>query len=130
MGGEGVERHIGNDPQIGQCVLERAYRPLRNSLRIVGLARVFGFFLRRGDREQRQRRDAQSMYFGRLAQQLIDAQTFDARHGGDRLALPLAIQHEHRIDKVIRGQCMLTHETPGKNIAAHAAHASSREFGL
>ena len=114
VGGKGVQGHIGDHAQFRKRVLEGAHRPLRQSLRIVGLARVVGFLFRRRDREQRQGRDAEIVYFCRFEQQFIDAQALDARHGGHRLAPSLAFQDEHRIDQIIDGQPVFAHQPPGK----------------
>jgi hypothetical protein len=65
--------------------------------------------------------------FGRLAQQFIDAQAFDARHGRNYLPPSLAFQYKHRIDEIVGGQPVFAHEPSGKNITPHAAHAGGGE---
>jgi hypothetical protein len=63
----------------------------------------------------------------RDTQQQVDADALDAGHGGHGLAARRSIQHEHRIDQVIRGQTMLAHQAARKIVAAHATHPCSRE---
>jgi hypothetical protein len=39
MGGEGVERHVGDDPELREARLEGTGRPLGQGIRVVGLFR-------------------------------------------------------------------------------------------
>ena len=80
MGGEGVECHIGDDTQIWKRFFECAHRPLGQPLRVEGLAGIFGFFLHRCDRKQRDGRNAEFVDFSGFPQQFIDAETLDAWH--------------------------------------------------
>ena len=127
--GEGIERHIGDDPEIRYRSLQRTYRALRKPVGIERLACVERLDLRRGDRKERHGRDAEPLDLDRVLHQQIDAQTLDPRHGGDRLALPGAFQHEDRIDEVVRGQGRLAHHATREGVPTHPAHAGDGEIG-
>ena len=81
MGGVGIQRHVGDDAQLGEALLERADGALGQAVLVPGRGGVERLGLGRGDREQHDGRDLQRhRLFGR-AQQLIDGQPLHAGHG-------------------------------------------------
>ena len=51
----------------------------------------------------------------------------DAGHGGDRLPLPDALDHEHRVNEGVDRELGLAHEPPGELVAPHAPQAGARK---
>lgn len=98
--------------------LEGAHRALRQPVRIPGFGRVQALAGGVDHREQIDHRDAQFQRVFRLAQQLVQRQTFDARHRGNRRA-PWQLMHEHRPDQIVGGQRVLAHQPARKRIVAH-----------
>ena len=123
VAGVGIERHIGDHAEIRKARLERLHNPRHQAIGIEGLGGIEGFLAILDHREERQRRHAKRHRLLGDAQQIVEGDATDAghrRHGLDDL---LALEHEHRIDQVVRRQAMLAHQTAGKIIATHATHA-------
>jgi hypothetical protein len=98
----------------------------------VGVERLFGaerFEAGIDHREQRQRRDAELDAVLGHRQQQVDADPLDPRHRRHGFALALPVQNEHRIYKVIRRKCVLTHQAPGEVVATHTTHTRGGETG-
>ena len=127
MGGEGVQGHVGNHAQVRILDLQGAHRPLRQALGIPGFPGILGLLLGRGDRKQGDGRHAQHGQIAGQLQQQIDAQALHAGHGGHRLALALAFQHEHRLNEIVDREARLAHQAAGKIVAAHAPLADPGE---
>lgn len=118
VGGVRVERDVGDHAQVREALLERAHRALAQA---VVLPRGFGgqrFGVRRGDREQRQRRHPQFAGAFGHAQQFVDRQALDAGHRADRGAA-VEFVDEDRVDQVVRGEDGLAHQAAGEVVAAH-----------
>jgi len=132
VGGEGVQRDVGDHAQFGQGRLQGPHRPLGQAVGIPGLGRVQALLLRGNHREQGQGGDAQFQADRGLAQQLVHAQAFDPRHRCDRLAPALALADEDGIDQVVGGQPVLAHQAAREGVAAHApgAHGGKGSGGL
>jgi hypothetical protein len=127
MTGIGVERHIGDDAQLRKPGLDRLYRARHQAVRVPRFCRVVGLQAAIDDRKQRHRRHAQCDRLFRDAQQQVNADAADSGHGRHRFAARRSIQHEHRVDQVIRGQTMLAHQAARKIVPAHATHAGGRK---
>ncbi|MNN14350.1 hypothetical protein D3C81_1274110 [compost metagenome] len=127
MDGEGIECHVGDDPQLREALTQGAGGALGDAVRVVGFGAVEGLLLQRGHREQRQRRNAQCDQLLGFLQQQVDGQALDARHRRHALALVLAVEDEHREDQVAHRQHVLAHQAPGKLIAAVATQAGEGE---
>ena len=87
MGGEGVERHIGDDPELREASLEGTGRPLGQGIRARPLP-PSDSSLQRRHREQGHRRYTQGHQFGGLFEQQIDGEpsTPGMEAFGDRFA--------------------------------------------
>ena len=123
-----VERDVGDHAELRHGLLDRAHCALREPFGIPGFAAVEALDVARRHREQRQRRDAQLGERLGLAHQLIDRDPLDAGHALDRLAPRAALDDEHRIDEIVGAERALAHQPAREFVAAHAAHASAREF--
>ena len=123
VGRERVQRHVGDDPELRQRGLERPDGALGQALGVPGLPPVQRLCSRVGHREDGQRGDAQPLPGLRLLDQEVHGQPLDARHGGDRLPLSLALEDEDRVDQVIRGQDGFPHQAASEGVAPHPAHA-------
>ncbi|MNC19631.1 hypothetical protein D3C75_675660 [compost metagenome] len=130
VGGERVEGHVGDDAQLRKARTQGAGGALGQAVRIPGLLGEQRLLLQRGDREQRQRRNAQRNALGRLLEQQVDGQALDPRHRRHRLATVLALQHEHRQDQIVGGQHVLAHQTAGELVATIAAQAGGGEQAI
>ncbi len=120
---KGIKGDVGNDTEARKLLFHRPHRGLGDTVRIPGFARIQRLFLDRSDREQGNGRDLETHQGLALAQSLIDRQPLDARHGGHRLALAAALDHEHRVNQRVGAQVGFTHQTAGELIAPHAPHA-------
>ncbi len=129
MRGERIQGDVGDHAQLGQRVLERAHRALRQAVGVEGLGRVLTLRAGRRDRKQRHRRDTQGMHLARLGDQQVDTQALDARHRGHRLALPLAFDNKHRVDEVIGSEPVFAHQAAREIIPTHAPHAGEGVSG-
>ena len=101
MGGERIQRHIGNHPQLRMRLFQGTNRPLGQAIRIPRAGAGQILFLRWYHREQRQGGNTQLYQFRRLLHQQIDAKALDTRHGGYGFTLILAFKHKHRENQVI-----------------------------
>ncbi|MNF90152.1 hypothetical protein D3C84_727060 [compost metagenome] len=130
MGGEGVQGHVADHPQLREAVTQGADGPLGDAVRVPRFGAVEGLLLQRRHREQCQRRNAQCHPgFGFLEQQ-VDGQALDAGHRGYGFAAVLAVQHEHRKDQVVDGQDVLAHQAAGEIVTAVAAQAGGGEQAI
>ncbi len=127
VGGERIERHVGDDPQLREAGLEGARCPLGQSVRVVGLFRHQALALQRGHREQGDSGHTQLHQLGSLDQQQIDGETLHPRHGGNGFPTVLPLQHEHRIDEIVDGQYVLAHQTTAEIMFAQTAQAAARK---
>lgn len=122
MGGERVERHVGDDAQLRKALAQGAGGALGDAFRVVCLGGVQDFFST-GVTEQRQRRNAQGHPLFRLDQQLVDGQALDAGHRRNAFTLVDPIEDEHRQDQVVDGEDILADQAAGEVIAAIAPQA-------
>ena len=125
--GVGIERHVGDDAELREFLLQRPHHARHEAFGVVRLFGELGLERLVDHREQGQCRHAElHRTLGRLQQQ-VEALALDAGHGTDFLDALLAIEHEHRVDEIIGGQRVLAHQAAGEVVAAHAAHAGARE---
>ena len=124
MGGERVQRAIGDNTHFRHGRLDGAHGTLGQPIRIPGFAAVQGFHVGRGDRKQGHGGDAQLGQFAGFFDQQIDTFAFHTGHGGHRFGLVAAFQHKDRVDQVVHGESVLAHQPTGEVIATHAAHTS------
>ncbi|MNO83942.1 hypothetical protein D3C76_752690 [compost metagenome] len=127
MGGERVQRDVGDHPQFRELRTQGTGGALGNTVRVPGFGGIQRLEFCRGHREQRQRRNPQLDPFCRFFQQQIDGQALDARHRGHRFATVFTVQHEHRQDQVIDGQDVFTDQTTREVVTTIAAQAGCRE---
>ena len=104
MAGEGVQRHVGDDPEFGQLALQFTYRTLRQSIRVVCLGGIVTLGGRRRDREQCHGGHPQRMQFSGFLQQQVDTEAFHTGHGIDSFALVISFEHKQRADQVVAGK--------------------------
>jgi hypothetical protein len=127
VGGERVQRDVGDDSQFRELRTQGAGGALGDTLGVPGFGSVQRLEFWRRHREQRQRRNPQLDPLGRFFQQQIDGQALDARHRGHRFTTVLTVQHEHRQDQVIDRQDVFTDQSTREIIATIAAQAGCRE---
>ncbi len=128
VGGEGIERDVGHDAEFRHGLLDRAHGTLCQAIGVPGFTAIEALDLERRDREEGECRDAEARDGFSLADQFIHRHALDARHRRDRHALPGAFHDEHRVDEVVRRQHRLPHHAAREGVAAHAAHADTREL--
>jgi hypothetical protein len=114
-------------PELRKPGLDRLYRARHQAVGVPRLCRVVGLQAAIDDRKQRHRRHAQCDRLFRDTQQQINADAAHSGHGRHGFAARRSIQHEHRVDQVIRGQTMLAHQAARKIVPAHATHAGGRK---
>jgi hypothetical protein len=109
VAGEGVQRHVGQQAQVGEALLQLAHRARHQAVGVGGLAAV-GRLQRRVDhREQRHHRHTQLHAVFGHREQAVQAAALHAGHAGHVLHLALAVEHEHRQDQVVgRRRCSRT----------------------
>jgi hypothetical protein len=127
VGGEGIERHVAQDADLGHRLLDRAHGAADEVVGIAGFLAVLGFQLARHDREDRDDGDAQFGRPARVLDQLVDAQPLDAGHRGDRAALGFPVLHEDGPDQVGGRQPVLGHQRPRPGMAPVAAEPRVRK---
>ena len=128
VAGVRVERDVGDDAQVGQCLLECGHHTRHQAVRVVGLARVERLERRVDNREQRKCGDAEvARLLGGLEQQ-IERLALDPRHRGHRFFAPGAVEHKHRQDEVGRAQRRLAHHAARPVVVAHTAQAGGGEL--
>ena len=125
MGGEWVERHVGDHAEFGEVFLQLTHRALRQSLGVIGLLGIERFLFLRRDRKQRHRRQPKLDPGLGLLEQQIDGHARNARHRSHRLGAVLALDYEHRLDQVIHRQPVFAHQAAREIGGAHAAHAGA-----
>jgi len=130
VGGERIERYVGDDPQFREALTQRAGGVLGNAVRVPGFGGVERLLLQRRHREQRQRRDAQRHQLLGFLEQQVDGQALHAGHRRHRLATVLAIKDEHRQDQVVHRQHVLAYQATGKVVATIAPQASGRKQAI
>jgi hypothetical protein len=130
VGGERVQRHVGDHPKLGETLAQGAGCALGNAFRVPGLGGVQGLEPGRRDREQRQRRDPQFNPLRRLFEQQINGQALDTRHRRHRFPAIFAIEHKHRQDQIIHRQYVFTDQAARKIITTVAAQAGSGKQAL
>ena len=113
VAGIGIERHVGEDADIGHGLLDGAAGPADQVFGVERLAADCVPQARIGVGKQRHRRDAQLRGALGLADDLVDAEALDARHRGDGIARVVAVDDEERPDEVVDGQHVLAHEAAG-----------------
>ena len=98
VAGIGVKRHVGDDAELGERLLQRRHGARHQPVRIPGFLGARRLERRIDHRKQGQRRNAERLRaFGGL-QQTIDALPLDAGHRSDCFDAITAVQHEDRID--------------------------------
>ncbi len=100
VAGVGIERDVENDADVETGFLHRARCPADQVAGVEGFARVFGSERRVGEGKEGDRRDAELFSFARGVHDEVDGEAFDAGHGGDGLALRLALDDEQRPDEI------------------------------
>ena len=126
VGGEGVERHVGDDPEFGKACLQGTHGALGETFRIEGLAGVQGLAVPGGDREQGDGRHPEAQELLGLAQEPVDGEALHPRHRLDGLPSPLALEHEIGCDQVVGGDPCLAHQPAGEVVTAHPPHPRAR----
>ncbi len=127
VGGEGIERHIGDNPQLREAGLEGTGSALGQAIRVVGLFRHQALALQRSHREQGDGWHPELHQLGRFLQQQIDGETLHPGHGGHGLTALLPLQHEHGVDEIVGRQYVLAHQTTAEIMFAHPAQAATRK---
>ena len=126
VGREGVERHVGDDPEAGNsfftartacCAMPSGFHDSRAS----------SDFFSAGTTGTGQSPESEIHQRFALARELIDRQPLDARHRADRLALPGPLDHEDGVDQRFGAQVGFAHEPPRELVAPHAAHPGARK---
>ena len=127
VGGIRIERHVTDETQLRETLLQLAGGALEQTLRIPGLAGILGLHRAIHRREQGQRRDTQRHALLAQLHQLIDRQPLHPRHRRHRLAHALPLDDKGDHDQVGDGKHVLAHEGTGEGVATHAAHANGGE---
>ena len=126
VAGVGIQGRVGDDPKVRARRLHRRDALRDEPMRVDGLGAIRRFEIVLHVREQRHGRNSQVHAALRVFHQLIDAEPLDPWHRLDRLAPPLAVDDEHRIDEIVDGQRRLAHQATGEVVAAVAPHAGER----
>lgn len=110
VAGEGIERNVGNDADIGHRLLDRRRRLIDQVVGFeavrAGLVTQFHLDIRKGGK----RRNAEAGRFARGFHGLVDAHAVDARHGPDRIDDAGTRHDEDRPDQVVDRQPVLLHQ--------------------
>ena len=107
-----VERDVGDHAELGKPFLDGAHGSRDEALGMPCGGGVQRLEFRRDHRKQRDGRNAQRHALLGIAQQEVDALARDSRQRWHRLLAVLAVEHEHRIDEVVGGQAVFTHQAP------------------
>jgi hypothetical protein len=106
VAGEGVQRHVGEQAQFREALLQFAHGARHQAFGVHGLAAVGRLLGRIDHREQCHHRHAQLEAVFSHGEQAVDAAALHARHAGHVLFLALPV-NEHRQDQVFRRQARL-----------------------
>jgi hypothetical protein len=104
VAGEGVQRHVGQQAQLGEALLQFAHRARHQAFGVGGLAAVGRLQRQLDHREQRHHRHAQLHAVFGHREQAVQAAALHAGHAGHVLHLALPVEQEHRQDQVAAGQ--------------------------
>ena len=107
-----VERDVGYKPKVRELALDRAAGAADEVAFVEGFASLRVLEHGLGIGEERDRRDLELDRPPGLAQSLVDAQPFNARHCSNRHAALFAIDEKKRPDEVARRQHMFGHQSP------------------
>jgi hypothetical protein len=127
--GEGVQRHVGEQAELGEALLEVAHGARHQAFGVGRLAAVGRLQRRFDDREQRHHRHAQRHALLGHREQPVDAHALHAGHAGHVLPLAVAVEQEDRQDQVLGGQAVLAHQRTGESVAAQAARPAGGKGG-
>jgi hypothetical protein len=61
-------------------------------------------------------------------QQPVQTHALDPGHRGHGFGSIRAFEHEHGIDQIVGGKCVLTHQAPREIVTTHPTHSGSREM--
>ena len=123
VAGVGIKRHIGDDADLRDLLLDGAHGAAHEVLGVIGLGR---FQIAQGGvgvGEEGEGGDAQFRAHLRRAHGLVDGEPVHAGHGGHGLPALFAVDDEDRPDQVIGGEHGLPHHPPrpfGAPVAAGA----------
>ncbi len=123
VGGKGIERHVGQQAQVGEALLQFAHRARHQAFGVGGFAAVGRLLRQLDDREQRHHRDAQLHAVFGHREQAVQAAPLHAGHAGHVLLLAPPVEQEHRQDQVVAGQRVLTHQVAREGVATQAPRA-------
>jgi hypothetical protein len=114
VAGEGVERHVGHDAQIGKMIFECANHSRYQTIWVQGFIALWVFQSAVDHRKQGHDRNAQlDAVFGHRQQQ-VQTEPLYTGHRTDGLALVLTIQYKDGVDQVVDRELMLAHQTTGE----------------
>ena len=123
MAGEGVERHIGDHPDVRDRLLYRRRHLIEEVVALedfrAGLVAQFHFDIRK----RRQCRDPEIGGLLRSLNSLVDTHPENAGHGGDRVHDVRSWHNEDRPDEVVDRQTVLLDHPALPVGLAQAAHA-------
>ena len=125
---ERIERDVGDHAELRKCLLQRAHRALREAFGIPRLARIEALRVGRRHRKQRERRDAElGASPATRTSSSIDRRSTPGIDGtGSRTPRPSTTNTG--MIRSAGAEIGLAHQRARERIAAHAAHASAREF--
>jgi hypothetical protein len=126
VAGEGIERHVAEDADLGEFVLDCAHRLADEVVGIDGFRALLVAQGRICVGEERDAGDVELHGALGLAHDLVHRETVDARHRGDRGALIVTFRDEERPDQVVGRQHILAHHAAGPFRLAVAARANRK----
>ena len=112
-----VERHVADDTEVRQLLLQPAHGAADEVIGIYRFVRARGLLIRLDIGKESQGWNAERLCFARSRDQAVDAVTHDAGHGINRRAGTFAVAQEHRPDQLVGRQYVLRHHSPHPGVA-------------
>ena len=107
---EGIQRHVADDADVGDRLLDRLNGAADQVVGVQGLAGVGRFQALVNGRKKGDGGNAQVPGLGHRIDQKIDAEPVDAGHGGNGFALAFAFDHENGPDQVVGAETVFGHQ--------------------
>ena len=124
--GVGIQGDVAHDAEIGTGGFDCLHRTGNEALGIGGFDAVRRLEIVFDVREESYHRNPEFHHLFAFGDEFIHGVAHHARHRRNRFTIVLAFFDEHGEDEIVGGEHVFAHQTAGKIVVTHAAHAFHR----